>query len=60
MVPCAKRSDKHFILDDEERFLMLEQVFKEMPEVKLLKTEIIRGGMIPTYELLTLFKQEHP
>jgi len=40
IVPCAKRADKNFVLTDDERFSLLEQVFRELPQVKPQRTEI--------------------
>ena len=52
VIPCAKRADKHFMFTDDERFSMLEEVFRDLPGVKLHRTEIEHGALIPTYELL--------
>jgi phosphopantetheine adenylyltransferase len=47
--PCAKRPDKVFVLSDEERYTLLQELFKDIAEVKVLNIEIEHGAMIPTY-----------
>lgn len=60
VIPCARRADKKFTLEDNERYDLLEDMFGKQPGVSINRIELDSGKMIPTYELIKSFEKNNP